>query len=120
MRDATAALDRYLRAFEEGTMPAHLCASRVEELTNQRRELTVHRDELAQTLAGLSTTPPPPKDLRRITEIIGDVIRTGEPSATKHLFEQLIRQVNIAPDMTPIRPTWCRTCRCPGRHRPGH
>lgn len=105
IRDTTAALDRYLRAFEEGSMPAHLCATRVDELTTQRQELTAHRDELASALAKRTATPPRTEDLRKVTEIIHDVIRTGESSATKHLFRQLIHQIKIDPDMT-AHPTY--------------
>jgi hypothetical protein len=35
LRDTTAALDRYLQAFEAGTMPASVCAERVNDLTAQ-------------------------------------------------------------------------------------
>lgn len=47
IRDTTAAIDRYLRAFESGTMPDTVCAPRLEELSERRQKLSDYRDELA-------------------------------------------------------------------------
>lgn len=49
-RDHRRPLDRYLHAFETGTLPADLCAPRVTELSARRDELTAHRDQLAHQL----------------------------------------------------------------------
>jgi hypothetical protein len=58
IRDTTAALDRYLRAFEAGSMPDAVCAPRVEELAAQRQELTDYRDEVTASLSRTPALPP--------------------------------------------------------------
>jgi len=50
IRETTSAFDRYLRAFETGSMPDAVCAPRVEELAAQRQELTEYRNEVAAAL----------------------------------------------------------------------
>jgi len=47
LRDTTKAIDRYLRAFEAGTMSDQLCAPRIAELSAQRDELTARRHQLS-------------------------------------------------------------------------
>lgn len=39
-------LDRYFRAFEEGTMPESACGPRIEELSRKARGLKARREEL--------------------------------------------------------------------------
>ncbi len=56
IRDTTAALDRYLRAFDAGTMPDTVCAPRLKELASRRQELVDYRDKLADHL-GATTVP---------------------------------------------------------------
>jgi hypothetical protein len=41
------ALERYFRAFEEETLPAAACGSRIGELSEKLRGLEARRDELA-------------------------------------------------------------------------
>jgi hypothetical protein len=45
LRDVTASIDRYLHAFEAGTMPEAICAPRLAELSDRRTELAAHRDQ---------------------------------------------------------------------------
>jgi len=58
LRETTASIDRYLRAFEAGSMPEAICAPRLAELSDRRAELTTHRDHLQVQLR--STAPVAP------------------------------------------------------------
>jgi len=40
LRETTASIDRYLRAFEAGSMPEAICAPRLAELSDRRAELS--------------------------------------------------------------------------------
>ncbi len=95
IRDTTAALDRYLRAFEAGTMPDSVCAPRVEELSSRRQELVDYRDKLAAHLAA-TTVPTLDRDqLRAVADIIRAVLANGSPAVVKDLLDALIHSVEI-------------------------
>ena len=97
LRVTEAAINRYLAAFETGSMPAHLCAARLDELTTRRDELTRHKTEVAQHLARQPEAPSI-EDTQRVAQIVEAAIRTGEPSTTKHMLRELIQQIDIDPD----------------------
>lgn len=98
LRDTTGALDRYLQAFEAGTMPANLCAERVEELTARRNELTTHQAELANQLRLAAPEAPEVTLLSDAVDCVRDALNEGEPTVIKHLLRQFIHRIEISPD----------------------
>jgi site-specific DNA recombinase len=98
LRDTTASLDRYLQAFEAGTMSAELCAQRVEELTVRRAELTAHQAELTAQLRKATPAPPDTRLLDSAATDLQDALSTGEPTVVKHFLRQFIDRIDISPD----------------------
>jgi site-specific DNA recombinase len=98
LRETVTTLDRYLRAFEAGTMPADLCAPRVAELSARRDELTAHRDELAARLRATVPELPSRELIAEIRVEIERVVSHASPDVVKQLFAELIDRVEISPD----------------------
>ena|SRR5680860_573373 len=98
IRDKTAALDRYLRAFEAGDMSKQVCGARVEELSQQRRDLIDRRDELAAQPTPDTPRVPARDQLEAVGELLRATIDDGMPTAVKDLLNLLIDSVQIAPD----------------------
>jgi hypothetical protein len=104
LRETNAALERYLRAFETGTMPDHACAPRVEHLSARRQQFTVHRTELAARLDALNHQRP----TRPVLEAVGDTVRhvltTGNRTVVKQLLSELITRIDVHPQRR-VQPT---------------
>ena len=131
LRDATTAIDRYLRAFEAGTMPDSVCAPRLAELAVRRDELNANRTQLAAQLG--AATPPAPNrnELQAIGSCIRAAVNEGSPDAVKQALATLIDRVEISPDrhaqpyfrvptpdMERLGPAMARASRTPVRMEP--
>ena len=88
------AIDRYLTAFERGTMDEELVADRLTKLRAKTKQLRVRRDEL--TLA-LDDEPamPEPATLASVADRITEIILSGSHNRIKALVEDLIATVTI-------------------------
>ena len=104
-RDLAATRNRYLRAFETGTLDPALLQDRLQDLDTQASELTLH---LATLNAGLDTTTQPfPHDaIRRHRDQLdpgtGDPL---DPAKLKALLRLLIHRLTIH-NRTHIQPTY--------------
>ena len=98
LRETVAALDRCLRAFEAGTMPADLCAPRVAERSAPRDELTAHREQLAAHLRAAIPDLPSRELIDEIRAEIERVVSHASADVVKQLFGELIDRVEISPD----------------------
>ena len=95
VRKADEALDRYFRAFENGTMPEQACAPRIADLTKRLSELQARRDELAAD-AGDTPEALNEDDLRALQAHVARVIDDGEPAARKALLQALVDEIRVA------------------------
>ena len=98
MRETTAALDRYVQAFEAGTLPAKLCAERVNDLTAQRDQLSAHQVDLTAQLYAATPSLPDAELLADAVTKLGDALDQGDPIAVKHLLGQFIHLIEISTD----------------------
>jgi site-specific DNA recombinase len=89
-----AATDRYLAAFENGTLHPEDLASRLAALKARTRRLTARRDELASRLDAEPVVPPA-ATLVEVANQIDQVIASGTHSQRKALIEALVAQVKI-------------------------
>jgi len=91
---AGPAIDRYLTAFERGTMDEELVADRLTELRAQTKQLRVRRDEL--TLA-LDDEPamPEPATLAAVADHIAEIITSGSHNQIKDLIEALVAKATV-------------------------
>ncbi len=90
----SAATDRYLAAFENGTLDPEDLAPRLAQLKARSAQLRARRDELAAQIAAAPTAPPA-ATLLQIAEHIDDIIRSGTQNQRKTLIETLIAQIKI-------------------------
>jgi site-specific DNA recombinase len=90
----TTATDRYLAAFEAGTLDPEDLAGRLAQLKTRTRQLAARRDQLAASLAAVPV-PPPPATLRQVADHIDSVIGTGTDNERKTLIEALVARVKI-------------------------
>jgi site-specific DNA recombinase len=94
MVKTSAAIDRYLAAFENGTLDAEDLAGRLAQLQAKSQQLRARQDELASQVAAIPTAPPA-ATLRQVAEHIADIIASGSHTQRKALIEALIAQVKI-------------------------
>jgi site-specific DNA recombinase len=94
-----AAIDRYLTAFEAGTMDPDICQPRLAELAERAKQLRTRAAELA---ADLDHPPaaPSPVELRQVREYIRDILAHGTAQERKSLYEALIDHIEITSDDT--------------------
>jgi site-specific DNA recombinase len=94
----SAATDRYLAAFENGTLDPEDLAPRLAHLKARTAQLHARHDELTAQIAAAPTAPPA-ATLLQIAEHIDDIIRSGTQNQRKALIETLIARIKItAPD----------------------
>ena len=88
------ATDRYLTAFERGTIDETLVADRLIQLRDKTTQLRLRHTELTLALDNQPTIP----SLTTLTEItnhINKIINTGSANQRKALIEALVAQVTI-------------------------
>jgi site-specific DNA recombinase len=88
------AIDRYLGAFENGTLDPEDLAPRLTQLKARSAQLRARRDELAAQVTAAPTVPPA-FTLRQVADHIDDVIRTGADTQRKALIEALVARIKI-------------------------
>jgi site-specific DNA recombinase len=104
-----SAVQRYLCAFETGSMPEEICGPRL-------RELGTQADTLRARLARLDAEdqpiePPSPEQLSELRRSIRQVIETGQVADVKDLLRSLVHEIRIT-DKSSIQPTY----RIPAAH----
>jgi site-specific DNA recombinase len=90
----SAAIDRYLTAFENGSLDPEDLAPRLAQLRTRSAQLRACRDELAAQTAATPTAPPA-ATLRQVAGHIDDIIRSGTENQRKALVESLVAQIKI-------------------------
>jgi site-specific DNA recombinase len=87
--------ERYLGAFERGTLPEEACGERLRALTDELTQLALRRDELARQIAAAE---PPQLDngaLERLRAALKQRLPVLPPSQRKHLLEQIVHSIEI-------------------------
>jgi site-specific DNA recombinase len=94
---ARAAIDRYLTAFENGTVNDTTCAPRVAALETKIIQLEAHQAELIDILSAEPTTPSA-DILNALRRRIRDVIAVGTPAQRKELIKAMVAEIRIDGD----------------------
>jgi site-specific DNA recombinase len=89
-----AVIDRYLTAFENGTIDPEDLAGRLARLKTRSRQLRARRDELAHQVAAVPAVPPT-ATLRQVSDHIAGILASASHSQRKALIEVLIAEVKI-------------------------
>lgn len=94
LRRTGESLDRYFRAFEEGTMPESACAPRIGELTEQLRGLEARREELSAEEPD-EREPLTDDDLALLQTEVREVIDGGDPTTRKALLASMVEEIRV-------------------------
>ncbi|WP_045875827.1 recombinase family protein [Pseudofrankia sp. DC12] len=107
------AIDRYLGAFERGTLDEGILAARLEALRTKQKQLRHRQAELTEEIDDAPVMPTR-STLRAVTRHIETIIETGDDLRRKALIEALVAEVKIVgPDR--LRPIF----KVPRPHAPG-
>ncbi len=92
---AEASIERYLRAFEDETMPENQCGERVRVLGKELAALRARRDELADALDATAVVPPSEEVLAELRTRIAEAIDKGSDADRKVLLQALVHEVSV-------------------------
>lgn len=102
---AETAADRYLAAFETGTLNATTCGERLGDLRDRIAQLRHQQDTLTRALDAPGPTPPTNGQVDALRDIVHAALTTGTPATAKHALAGLIHEVRIH-DRDTIQPTF--------------
>ncbi len=94
LRRTGESLDRYFRAFEEGTMPESACGPRIKELSERLRGLQARQGELAAEEPA-EREPLTDDDLGLLQAQVREVIESGDPPTRKALLQSLVDEIRV-------------------------
>ncbi|MBL0888488.1 recombinase family protein [Myceligenerans indicum] len=89
-----AAIDRYLTAFENGTLDERTCGRRVNDLTVKLDQLKTRHDELRQLCHDLPQLPSPTA-IEQLRQDLAHVLRHGTPGQRKAVIETRVSGQNV-------------------------
>jgi site-specific DNA recombinase len=92
---AEAAIDRYLDAFEAGTLREQQCGRRIEALTAKLVELKTRQDELRDLLDTAHDPTPDPQELAELLERVRAAVRHGPLPVRKTLVDALVEEIRV-------------------------
>ncbi|MGH3733493.1 MAG: recombinase family protein [Acidimicrobiales bacterium] len=90
-----ASIDRYLRAFESGSMPEVLCGERVKELATRATVLRARSEELSEKIEQADITCASPEELSTLRDRVSEAIAGGSPALVKSLLQALIHEIRV-------------------------
>lgn len=103
LRDTKQATDRYLAAFERGTIPEDVCGPRLSELHVQQAQLETRERKLGRLLATNTPRAPTPAMLAVFRRRLRDGLANGNAQARKALLRLLVAEIVVESRNT-IRP----------------
>jgi site-specific DNA recombinase len=90
-----AAIDRYLNAFENATMPEDACATRLAALTEQAKALEANAANLAAQDADETPERVTQADIAELRERLQAAIRVATPARLKPILQALTHEIRI-------------------------
>lgn len=95
LKESRTAMDKYLRAFETGSMPADVCAPRVAELDELIHDLEKRHDELEIELTAGKETVPDLEELRNAASDWADQVEVADVPVLKRLIRTLMPEIHV-------------------------
>ena len=92
---AEQAVERYLLAFENGSLPEAACADRVRTLAAKIAQLRDRRAELAELLDAPMPQAPSASDLQALRAEIRRAVTTGTDEDRKRLLQALVHEIRV-------------------------
>ncbi|TQN32638.1 site-specific DNA recombinase [Haloactinospora alba] len=100
LANTEAAIERYLAAFESGTMSESVCGSRVKELAGKAAQLRDRHGELARLCSQETEAAPTQEELAAMRDHIHHAVTNGSPPVVKNLVQSLVAEVRITGERT--------------------
>ena len=105
LKKAEAAIERYILAFEAGTISDDMFGPRVRDLGDRARTLKARRDELEDAAYIATMDPPAQADLDALGAELEEIIRSGSDARRKAAAQAFVhRLVVVEPGV--IQPTY--------------
>jgi site-specific DNA recombinase len=92
---AEDAIERYLSAFEAGTLSEAQCGKRLEQLAAKVSELRARREDLVVAIEQVSLKAPDADELAATRRQIEKSLKTGSVPARKALLQALVQEVRV-------------------------
>ena len=92
---AEVAIERYLSAFESGTLSEAQCAKRLEGLAAKVRDLRQRREELAVAIQRASASAPDAEELAALRRQLEKSLKNGAVPARKALLQALVHEIRV-------------------------
>ena len=100
-----ASIERYLAAFENGTLPEAACGERVRALGARAADLRSRQIELNEHIQAGDQLPPTPVELATIREHVKHALSSGSRALVKVFVQNLVAEIRVE-DRDVIRPTF--------------
>ncbi len=105
LKKAEDAIERYVHAFEAGTVSDEMFGPRVRELGDRARTLRAHRDELTEAAEAAAADPPTQADLDVLHAELRELIRHGSEARRKAVAQAFVQRLVVeGPGV--VRPTF--------------
>lgn len=99
------AIDRYLSAFESGTLAEGICGERVRALASRAADLRSRQEDLNELIQGGEQPPPTPIELAELRHCVERALAAGPRANVKAFIQNLVAEIRVeARDV--IRPTF--------------
>jgi len=92
---AEDAIERYLSAFEAGTLSEAQCGKRLESLAAKVRDLRERREELVVAVQQASATAPDAEEIAEMRRHIEKALNAGSVPARKALLQALVHEIRV-------------------------
>ncbi len=92
---AEEAIERYLGAFEAGTLSESQCGTRLQKLGAKVTDLRTRREELLVAIEQESVTAPDADELAVLRDQIADALAKGSVPARKALLQSLVHEIRV-------------------------
>jgi site-specific DNA recombinase len=92
---AEDAIERYLSAFEAGTLSEAQCGKRLEQLATKVRDLRERREELAVAVQHASATAPDAEGIAEMRRHIEKAVTDGAVPVRKALLQALVHEIRV-------------------------
>lgn len=89
------AIERYLAAFESGSLPEDQCGKRVRALGARTAELRDRQSELQAVLDAMTAEPPTAGEIEALRNDIKRAIEEGPVTARKSFVQALVQEVRV-------------------------
>jgi site-specific DNA recombinase len=88
-------IDRYLRAFESGTMPEEICGERVKDLGTRATALCARCLELDSGTTANEFVAPTSVELTELCQRVEEAVAGGSSALVKSLLQALIHEIRV-------------------------